>query len=182
MKKALALAVVLLSTTSLFAQVQVKPTSKGIIGEAVEGIEGNYGMAGCGLGSVLFGKSNSVGTQILASTTNGTYANNTFGMTSGTSNCAPESTKSAATADIKKNLSLFVEGNRQQLETDVAKNSGETIVAINQILKCKDGASVGGQLQKEYNVIFKSNKNSDVAENIYSSLSNNSFAKSNCNI
>src|SRR5262252_7848423 len=32
-----------------------------------------YGMAGCGLGSLLFGKDNSKGMQILAATTNGIF-------------------------------------------------------------------------------------------------------------
>src|SRR3954469_2639303 len=46
-----------------------------------------YGMAGCGLGSLIFGPVNSPGAQILAATTNSTFGSQTFGITSGTSNC-----------------------------------------------------------------------------------------------
>jgi len=40
-----------------------------------------YGMAGCGLGAMLFGHENSTGKQVLAATTNGTFGTQTFGIT-----------------------------------------------------------------------------------------------------
>ena len=46
-----------------------------------------YGPAGCGLGSMIF-EPDSGFTQVFAATTNGTSGNQTFGITSGTSNCA----------------------------------------------------------------------------------------------
>src|SRR3569832_2714255 len=46
-----------------------------------------YGSAGCGLGSIVFGSQPGF-IQILAATTNGTFASQTFGITSGTSDCA----------------------------------------------------------------------------------------------
>ena len=45
-----------------------------------------YGIAGCGLGSVLFGTSGGV----FAYTTNSSSGNQVFGITSGTSNCLPD--------------------------------------------------------------------------------------------
>ncbi|HMX95743.1 MAG TPA: DUF3015 family protein, partial [Elusimicrobiota bacterium] len=52
---------------------------------------GNHPMGGCGLGYVLFGNNdNTPVMQILAATTNGTSANQTFGMTSGTSGCTED--------------------------------------------------------------------------------------------
>ena len=47
-----------------------------------------YGDAGCGLGSIVFG-SEQGGVQVLAATTNGTFYSQTFGITTGTSNCNP---------------------------------------------------------------------------------------------
>ena len=44
-----------------------------------------YNMAGCGLGSIVISSDGFV--QIFAATTNGSTANQTFGITSGTSNC-----------------------------------------------------------------------------------------------
>src|SRR5690348_11977029 len=48
---------------------------------------GWYGMAGCGLGSLVFGPNDAPVAQVLAATTNGTFASQTFGISSGTSNC-----------------------------------------------------------------------------------------------
>ena len=48
----------------------------------------NVGMAGCGLGSVLFGNQNTVLMQLLAATTNGILWNQSFGITTGTLNCS----------------------------------------------------------------------------------------------
>ncbi|MFN7453535.1 MAG: DUF3015 family protein, partial [Pseudobdellovibrionaceae bacterium] len=45
----------------------------------------SYGDAGCGLGSVIFGNEKGF-SQIFAATTNGTVGNQTFGISSGTSN------------------------------------------------------------------------------------------------
>src|SRR5437868_47659 len=56
-------------------------------GPGYGGFAGGYGMAGCGLGSLLFGPVNEPFAQVLAATTNATFATQTFGITSGTSNC-----------------------------------------------------------------------------------------------
>ncbi len=45
-----------------------------------------YGEAGCGLGSMIFGDSPGF-VQVLAATTNGCSGSQTFGITTGTSNC-----------------------------------------------------------------------------------------------
>src|SRR6186713_935077 len=54
-----------------------------------------YGPAGCGLGSMIF-EPDSGFTQVFAATTNGTSGNQTFGITSGTSNCDPGAAKTAS--------------------------------------------------------------------------------------
>src|SRR5690606_16613688 len=84
-----------------------------------------YGMAGCGLGSVLIGKK---GNQIFASTTNGT-GTQSFGISSGTSNCV---TATEQTAMLKN----FIEANRQALITDMAKGQGEALVTLSNIYGC----------------------------------------------
>ena len=52
----------------------------------VQAQPGNYGDAGCGLGSILFGAKPGF-VQVFAATTNGTFGSQTFGITTGTSNC-----------------------------------------------------------------------------------------------
>jgi Protein of unknown function (DUF3015) len=84
-----------------------------------------YGMAGCGLGSVIIGKD---GSQIFAVTTNGT-GTQTFGITSGTSNCV---TATQQTAKIKN----FIETNYESLITDMAKGNGESIKTLSSMYGC----------------------------------------------
>ena len=116
--------------------------------------EPKYGAAGCGLGSMLFSP-NSGFLQIFAATTNGISGTQTFGITSGTSNCgAPEGGKESAKA--------FVETNRQALAKDIARGQGETIQSLAQLAGCKDSSKVGVSLQTHYDSIFPNADVSDV--------------------
>ena len=107
-----------------------------------------YGAAGCGLGAMAFGSQGGA-VQILAATTNGLFGTQTFGITSGTSNCG----KSLFAMEGTK---VFIEGNREALAKDAARGSGETIVTITHIARCKDSAAVGAALQRNYQALFPS--------------------------
>jgi hypothetical protein len=129
------------------SEIQGKPDADG---ELVEGMRTNtgrgYGPAGCGLGSILFDPGSGF-TQVLAATTNTSFGTQTFGITSGTSNCsAPGRGASAARA--------FVEANRPALARDIARGRGETISSLAQIAACADAAQVGMQLQRRFSDIF----------------------------
>jgi Protein of unknown function (DUF3015) len=106
---------------------------------------GAYGAAGCGLGSLAFGNQPGA-VQILAATTNGTFGNQTFGITTGTSNCG-----SGLMAQGTKN---FVEANREVLAKDISRGQGEAIGALTVINACQDSAKVGAALQKSFSAIF----------------------------
>jgi hypothetical protein len=97
--------------------------------ELVKGMKTNtgrgYGPAGCGLGSLIF-EPNSGFTQIFAATTNGTFGSQTFGISSGTSNC----TDSSGGSDSAK---AFVETNRTALAKDIARGQGETIESLSRL-------------------------------------------------
>jgi hypothetical protein len=125
---------------------------KGLLGDSVAGGNSFYGMAGCGLGSVLFGESENRGAQILASTTNGVYSNNTFGMSSGTSNCVQE--KAATSADVRRNVEKFMAANREALANDIARREGDNLVAMSTIMGCNDQDYLGAKLQANYAQIF----------------------------
>ncbi len=107
---------------------------------------GAYGTAGCGLGSLVFGSDPGM-VQILAATTNGISGNQTFGITSGTLNCAGGGGSIVATA-------AFVESNREVLAKDIARGSGETIEALSSLAGCSDDKQVAAKLQSEYSRIF----------------------------
>ena len=135
MRLAIALAALLAASTTLAAN------DSGIKGT------GRYGTAGCGLGSLAFGDQKG-GIQILAATTNAIFGTQTFGMTSGTSNCGP-----SVFASGTKN---FVEANREALAKDVSRGTGESIGAIAVINACSDSSKVGPALQKDFAAIFPS--------------------------
>ncbi len=101
----------------------------------------DYGPAGCGLGSMMIG-SNPGFSQVFASTTNGTSNSQTFGISSGTSNC---STK-GGTASTRS----FIEGNLEALAKDMARGQGETIVALSALAGCADASAVGTVLQSQF--------------------------------
>jgi len=90
---------------------------------------GAYGTAGCGLGSMLFEPGGGF-TQVFAATTNGTFANQTFGITSGTSNC----TMGDATASLDQQA--FVKINYASLVRDAARGNGEYLSAFATLLGC----------------------------------------------
>jgi hypothetical protein len=107
----------------------------------------NYGMAGCGWGSLVFDKN---GSQILAATTNGTFANQSFGITFGTANCDDDA--NSATAQRMDN---FVIANKVALASDMAKGQGETLSNLAEIMGCSVSAQDLGQaLQSNFRAIF----------------------------
>jgi hypothetical protein len=94
-----------------------------------------YGMAGCGLGSLVFQNDNSMIKQILAATTNGTFGSQTFGITSGTSNCT-----SAGVVKAEREQAAFVEVNFRDLKRDMAAGGGEFLKSFGTLLGCEDSA------------------------------------------
>jgi hypothetical protein len=126
-----------------------------------------YGLAGCGLGSMIFGDQKG-SIQILAATTNGTFGSQTFGITSGTSNCVEGSGPQGA-----RN---FIEGNREALAKDAARGSGETITTLSAIAGCKDAQAVGVALQKRFAELFPGEKTpvEQVSQNVLKELRSDS--------
>jgi hypothetical protein len=124
---------------------------------------GSYGTAGCGLGSLVFGNQ-AGGVQILAATTNGTFASQTFGITTGTSNCG-----AGLIAQGTKN---FVEANRETLAKDMSRGQGETIGALTVMAGCSDSRQVGAALQSNFDKIFPSAQatSDDVAKALLETL------------
>jgi Protein of unknown function (DUF3015) len=116
--------------------------------------EDGYGTAGCGLGSILFGTKPGI-VQIFAATTNGLSANQTFAITTGTSNCED-------TAASAENTKAFVQANREAVAKDIARGSGETIASLSTLAGCSDATAVGATLQKNFKTIFPSEQVSDV--------------------
>ena len=90
---------------------------------------GENNVGNCGWGSKLFDGQSGIVPQVLAVTTNGTFGNQTFGITSGTSGCTQDGA-------VKSNwrTALFIDGNRDALARDMSVGSGETLDSLAHLL------------------------------------------------
>ncbi len=111
----------------------------------------DYKMAGCGLGSMLIKDDGFV--QIFAATTNGTFANQTFGISTGTSNCVKSGVVLAS-----REQEAFFEASLGELKTDIARGSGEHLQALSELFSCKESvrARMFERAQASFSVVFPS--------------------------
>lgn len=128
---------------------------------AANAFAGGYGAAGCGLGSVILGNQSGF-VQVFAATTNGTFGSQTFGITSGTSNCGGGG----------KSALHFIEANKVALMNDAARGQGETIDSLASFYGCKNVANFGSALKQNYSDVFASEKAELVASKAESLSSN----------
>lgn len=121
--------------------------------------------AGCGIGSMLFEGKSGVAPKVLASTTNGTSGNQTFGITFGTLGCGSDSKITASTK-----LELFIDGNMDNLARDIAKGEGETLATLAAVwgVEEADQAQFNAFAQAHFSDVFTSG---DVtAQNVFDNL------------
>ena len=110
---------------------------------------------GCGLGSMLFlnNADNSVVLQTFQATTNGIYGNQTFGITSGTSECSqPKNFVS------NQQINEFMVANMDNLAKDIAQGRGETLDAFAELIgvPAEKRPEFYNQLQAGFSKIFTS--------------------------
>jgi hypothetical protein len=110
---------------------------------------------GCGLGSIAWEGQNGLMSQTFAATTNGTFGNQTFGITSGTSNCEQYKT---VTENPKVNT--YVADNMDNLARDIARGQGEylnTLAVLMEVPEAKR-AAFSSELQVHFSDIYTSEK------------------------
>ncbi len=105
-----------------------------------------YGEAGCGLGAVVF-QDKPGSNQIIAATLNGLLGNQSFAVTSGTSNCDAQPKLMAESRQEQ-----FVQSNFTDLAKNMAVGEGETLTAFAALLGCRTGAeqAFGALMQSHY--------------------------------
>jgi hypothetical protein len=108
----------------------------------------NYG---CGLGSMAFEGNDGLISQVSAATTNGSSGNQTFGITSGTSNCTQYSEWTS-----NEKVNVFVTDNMDSLAKDIAKGKGEHLETLASLMNIpqKDRAAFNSKLQKNFSRIY----------------------------
>lgn len=133
-----------------------------------------YGASGCGLGSMVFDDHNSVVSQVLSATTNGSSYSQLFGITSGTSNCTDDGTVAS-----NNQMPMFVEANRVALAKDAARGEGETIASLSSVMGCDSSAQLGTVLQQNYEHVF-SGDSAAVIQNIRNVVKGNAELAKSC--
>lgn len=91
--------------------------------------------AGCGLGSMIINENSKI-MQILAATTNGSFGSQTFGISTGTSNC-----KAQNLVMQEKAVQYFAEVNKDDLSREMAKGEGEKLSTLAALYGCESQAS-----------------------------------------
>jgi hypothetical protein len=110
---------------------------------------------GCGLGTVLWAGQgdNSVISQSSQATTNGSFGTQTFGISSGTSECGTPS-------NFVKNeqLNHFVRVNMDNLAKDIAQGRGESLDTFAELLQVPvdQRPAFNAKLQRNFDKIFTS--------------------------
>ncbi|NBO39153.1 DUF3015 domain-containing protein [bacterium] len=133
-----------------------------------------YGMAGCGLGSVVMGPR---GSQISAYTTNGTSGTQIYGITSGTSNCQPD--RKGARSEAQES---FMFSNYATLSKEMAQGAGTTLAGLAHVLGCgeTDLAAFNKVAQTEHHKIFSSPGAVAALETLKESIVQNETLAQNC--
>jgi len=135
----------------------------------------SYGMAGCGLGTYVFQENNQM--QILAATTNGTFGSQTFGITTGTSNC-----ETGPNVAVAEKLDQFLVVNSSQVAEDLSRGNGEALKTVTGILGCKADQALNQELKAHFSDIFVSHdmRVDEISDSFVSVVKSNAVLKSAC--
>ena len=106
---------------------------------------------GCGLGTLLMQDQKGLIFRVLGATTNGSFGNQTFGITSGTLGCAKNG---VIASDARR--SMFTAANVDQLSAEVAAGEGETLATLATLYKVEaaDRAAFYALAQANHAVLF----------------------------
>jgi len=123
---------------------------------------GENNIGSCGWGSKLFDGQQGVAPQVLGATTNGTFGNQTFAITSGTSGCTQDGA-------IRSNwkTALFIDGNKEMLARDMSVGSGETLDSLAHLMgvESQDRAAFNRVAKENLWKIFAADSTADIVAN-----------------
>jgi hypothetical protein len=89
--------------------------------------------SGCGVGTILFEGQKGVAPQVLAVTTNGTFGNQTFGISSGTLGCTQDG---VIRPPAEVHMLMF--SNLDNLARDAARGEGETLESLAHLMAIEE--------------------------------------------
>ena len=88
---------------------------------------------GCGAGTILWEGQSGVAPKVLAATTNGSFGNQTFGISSNTAGCSGEGTIASA-----ERLNMYAGANIDGLQRDIALGEGESLATLAHLMGIQD--------------------------------------------
>lgn len=124
-----------------------------------------FAQPGCGVGAMIWKGQSGIAPHVLAATTNATFGNQTFGMTTGTLGCQ--------TNQSVQSMAMYMDSNIDKVARDMSRGSGENLDTL-AVLLGVDEADRGDfrkVLQTNFATIFpSSDTTSDQAVNAIVSL------------
>jgi len=160
MQKRIERVVIVLSVISLIGAVSLTSASAADKSMSVKlpgsGGPGAASGPGCGLGYMLFQGQRGLIPQVLAATTNGTFGNQTFGMTTGTSGCSQDGIVSR-----EHETALYAQATIENLSQEMAQGQGEHLSSLASLMGVpSDLQPVFFQLtQEHYATLFPREQN-----------------------
>lgn len=132
-------------------------------------------MAGCGLGSVVFGAGNP---QISAGTTNNSFGQ-PYALTTGTSNCTPD----AETTAVLKQES-FVVANYATLSKELAQGQGQSVAGLAEVLGCSSSIvpQFGSFAQSKYDELFLAPGSMAMLDKLKLEMASDATLSSSCSL
>lgn len=103
--------------------------------------------------------------QVLAATTNGTSGSQTFGISSGTSNCGSSG----------KTPTQFIEVNKSALTNEAARGNGETLTALSEIYGCKESSEFSKVLKSNFKNVFQNTESEEINKSIKKTIKENNM-------
>lgn len=142
----------------------------------------NYGMAGCGLGTlILDGKNNTTGNQLLISTSNYSLVNTALsGITTGTSNCTTDD----GIVKDENAQEVFVHLNYDSLEKEMAVGKGDKLETLAILFGCsRNKNEFLNMTKRNYTKLFsKKDDPSNLYMTIRTELQNDQTLKNSCQL
>ena len=127
----------------------------------------HYGMAGCGVGGMVF-KDQPGMIQVVAATLNNIISPQTSAISSGTSGCYEVHGQQAQVN--------YIDTNKIALKADVARGNGETLDGLMTMLGCKEVNAVKMEIKNDYKNIF----NTEDTQEIFKAIKSNETVQKSC--
>ncbi|MCK5262959.1 MAG: DUF3015 domain-containing protein [Gammaproteobacteria bacterium] len=120
-----------------------------LLGLSSSAMAASPGGPDCGWGNMLFDGQAGIGPHFLASITNGTSGNATFGMTTGTNGCSADGTLTYGGASLLGSI-------MGEFSEDVARGDGEALntVAVMYGVEQQDRASFATAMHSNFQTLF----------------------------